>query len=901
MDKKINTTALNIALGLPGMSSVFTTSQLLKIRIVAVVSSGLSSLVGICALYLLYIYDHRKKLFRHELIAFLIICDFIKALILLLYPIILIIDKSSYASPPMIHTLGWFTQFATEGSDFAIGFFAIHFALLIFKPNWKWRNKKSGNIEGGLYKYRHFIWPITILVPAIMASLVFVDFNVIDHIDLSTVNIVDYNNEYAKTFRPRRGGYKPWSAWSYLPARPLWYKYVLSWGPRYFLILMIISIYLSIYIYVLRETRKIKEQFHLITGSNNRNTEGPTAARSSFFRKYFVAPTGKILRVLSFIVTFNVDTSYDDASMVDSGRSYSIISSFHTRRCDGMSVGAAAENQLLQSIVSKKRNRKNKNKKYNRNGSIGKGISLESYNFIDAMEAGGGTKNNNNHNKNNHKEYTPRESVSDVTTSEQNSQDVVSIRKTITKGTESKTSDSSFSTNKNETLITENDLQQENTSANNSIENNNSTFTSTLVPNASTTGNQKVYSNDASINISNLQNQLLRENYAAMKKRRAQLQRNLKMIFIYPVSYILLWTFPIAADISQTHHEMVYGPILWLTYIDTFIRPMSCLVNSFVFIIKEKPWEYSWQKVEEKNLIDKYILKGEIGEEEMQKLCESELGRCGWYYRSMWRKKHCWKHQNNSLKRCLWYIGRFCKRIFTFQKLDFYDNCNDELYWSRYYCLDKGAGYPRTCIDSLSESNLIYNLSSSLENKDHSNDQKTIPQLNVHCIESFISPDQNLNSNPSKQELVSEVSVPWYWKLLHRLPFLNGIDLDELNRSVNLKYTNNDDDFIIPGLSFAVNSNMIVKKNTVDNIPHNKNNSSSNETKTEKLYHNRNFNRLNSSSVAYSGNNNHIATLRLNNNSIYKTSSDRLNDTQEEEEEEEEVDLFAFLNDPSMH
>lgn len=885
MDKKLNTTALNIALGLPGMSSVFTDSQLLRIRVVAVVSSGLSSFVGICAIYLLYNYDHRKKLFRHELISFLIICDFMKALILLLYPIILLIDKSSYASPLMIHTLGWFTQFATEGSDFAIGFFSIHFALLIFKPNWKWRNKKSGNIEGGLYKYRNFIWPITLLVPAIMASLVFIDFNVIDYVDLSTVNIVDDNNEYTNHFRPRRGGYKPWSAWSYLPARPLWYKYVLSWGPRYFLILMIITIYVSIYIYVHRETKKIKEQFRSINPITDHQNENSND-NIPFSRRFFINPLYRFFHVLLLIVTLNLDFSNDES--IESKRSYSITPLSNQNSIHKNNTNNSKPNQSLHSVVPKKQNSRNNNNNNNNNNSNNneEAISLESFYFNDATATS---------RKSNTIDPLPKESEGEITTSGNNtsiSQDV-SIRKTMSKITENAKLNSSIPTNEIVSISTET-RSHENAFINSS---------KNINPSNTTNTDQGQNFNSATLNISDLQNQLQRENYAAMKKRRAQIQRNLRMIFIYPVSYMLVWAFSIAADISQTHHEMKYGPILWLTYADTFVRSMICLVHSFVFIFKEKPWKYSWKEVEEKILIDKYMLIGEIGEEEMQKLCQSKLGRRGWYYRSTWRKKNCWKHQNNLLRRLLWYIGRFFRRILTFKKPDFYDNCNDELYWSRYYYLDHDAGHLNTRTHSFSDSGLTSNVS-SLIHYDHNNDQKAILELNSHHIEHFISPSHHFSNTQEpyctepQRKLLREVSIPWYWKMLHLLPLLHGIDLDELNRSVKLKYTNGDDDFIIPGLSFAFNANIIsTGNNTTTNIPYNKTNFPSNKSKLEKSYNNKNYDGRNNSSVPYSVNG-QIATVRLDSNQNYKSSSDRLNDTPEDEGE---IDLLAFLNDPSTH
>lgn len=918
--EKLNTTALNIALGLPGMSSVLSDTDLLKVRIVAVVSSGLSMFVGLFSIYFMYNYDHRKKLFRHELIFFLIICDFIKALILLLYPIIILINSKLYASPPMIHTLGWFTQFATEGSDFAIGIFAIHFALLIFKPNWKWRNNKSGNMEGGLYKYRNFIWPITLLIPAIMASLVFIDFNVIDYVDPSTVNIVINNDDLASHFKPRRGGYKPWSVWSYLPARPVWYKYVLSWGPRYFLILMIIGIYVSIYIYVLRETRRIKEQFHEFNDSS-KNSRTDINKDLPWYRRYITTPIYKTLHLLMLIITFNLDMTSDES--IESRRSYSIITMYNRNNSQQDSVTIKPVQPLPPAM--------NANHRQN-NEEV---ISLKSFDFKNATAAGGSGEDEFN--------YPPKQIEIDSQINNNNNNTSVldspnrrsSLRKVVSEITKNGSSISSITTNDNDTTsdevqlqeraqsyIRNDDLEQQcNTKSNptTSIVTDNNNPTTIDNNNNDDSGNnenvmfQKMDTGEPAVNISDLQDQFRRQNYANMKKKRAQIQRNLRTIFIYPFSYILIWTFPIAADISQTHHEMYFGPIMWLTYMDTFIRPMSCLVHSFVFIFKEKPWKYSWDKVEGKILMDRYMLRGEIGEDEMDSLCQSSAGKRGWYYRSTWNKKKCWKHQDDSIKVFFWYIGRFFKCIFHLRKPTFYDNCNDDLYWNRYYYLDRDTGYPRSYMGSSSDSGASSNMS-TLNHHHPTTDNKVSPRSSRQHMETishnytFDNSSRNNQShytNHSQMVTSPEVRIPWYWRLLHYLPMLGGIDLDELNRAVRLKYTNDDDDFVIPGLSFALNTtggkkksvSAASKNNKKANIPHNKFNHSHSQrpsTKTRKSYIKNDGSRdLASPAGPHSGN--RTSSLALNNKQHYNSTSGKSNN----QTEEGEVDLLAFLNDPT--
>ncbi|KAJ1539963.1 Gpr1p [Saccharomyces cerevisiae] len=309
--RQLNTTTVNQLLGLPGMTSTFTAPQLLQLRIIAITASAVSLIAGCLGMFFLSKMDKRRKVFRHDLIAFLIICDFLKAFILMIYPMIILIDNSVYATPAFFNTLGWFTAFAIEGADMAIMIFAIHFAILIFKPNWKWRNKRSGNMEGGLYKKRSYIWPITALVPAILASLAFINYNKLND-DSDTTIILD-NNNYNFPDSPRQGGYKPWSAWCYLPPKPYWYKIVLSWGPRYFIIIFIFAVYLSIYIFITSESKRIKAQIgdfnHDVLEEEKEKKKlfglGHWGKAKWYFRSYFKLPLLHLLRNLKNFFTIS--------------------------------------------------------------------------------------------------------------------------------------------------------------------------------------------------------------------------------------------------------------------------------------------------------------------------------------------------------------------------------------------------------------------------------------------------------------------------------------------------------------------------------------------------------------------------------------------------------------------
>ncbi|CAI4322432.1 CNT_collapsed_G0008600.mRNA.1.CDS.1 [Saccharomyces cerevisiae] len=707
--RQLNTTTVNQLLGLPGMTSTFTAPQLLQLRIIAITASAVSLIAGCLGMFFLSKMDKRRKVFRHDLIAFLIICDFLKAFILMIYPMIILIDNSVYATPAFFNTLGWFTAFAIEGADMAIMIFAIHFAILIFKPNWKWRNKRSGNMEGGLYKKRSYIWPITALVPAILASLAFINYNKLND-DSDTTIILD-NNNYNFPDSPRQGGYKPWSAWCYLPPKPYWYKIVLSWGPRYFIIIFIFAVYLSIYIFITSESKRIKAQIgdfnHNVLEEEKEKKKlfglGHWGKAKWYFRSYFKLPLLHLLRNLKnfFTISFidpneETDDSGSSNGTFNFGESSNEIPTLFRKTNTGSdeNVSASGGVRLLD---------------YN----SAKPLDMSKY----AMSEQPDLERNN-----------PFDCENDITL---NPSELVSKQK------EHKVT---FSV-ENEGLDTRKNRCE------------NSSFT-------------------------NVQQHFQAQTYKQMEKRRAQIQKNLRAIFIYPLSYIGIWLFPIIADALQYNHEIKHGPTMWVTYIDTCVRPLSCLVDVIVYLFKEKPWNYSWAKTESKYLIEKYILKGELGEKEILKFCHSNWGKRGWYYRGKWKKRKCWKYSTNPLKRILWFVERFFKQLFELKlHFSFYDNCDDFEYWENYYSAKDSNDNKRTESD---------------ETKTNSSD-RSLPSNSLEL--------QAMLNNITAEE----VEVPLFWRIIHHIPMLGGIDLDELNRLLKIRYNN--DHFSLPGLKFALNQN----------------------------------------------------------------------------------------------
>lgn len=214
----------------------FTHHQSLVQRILAVSSSCTSIVFCLLAIYFLLAIDPRRFIFRHQLILFLILFDLLKACILLLYPSRVLTHYSAYYNDRFCQIVGFFTATAIEGADMAILAFAVHTFLLIFKPSFSIKVNNSDRMEGGLYRYRWYVYAASFLIPLCLASLAFI----------------------------RSDGYDPFVCWCYLPQRPVWYRLVLSWVPRYVIVVIIFLVYGAIYFHVLKEFKTLGGVFTTI-------------------------------------------------------------------------------------------------------------------------------------------------------------------------------------------------------------------------------------------------------------------------------------------------------------------------------------------------------------------------------------------------------------------------------------------------------------------------------------------------------------------------------------------------------------------------------------------------------------------------------------------------------------
>ncbi|TID30776.1 hypothetical protein CANINC_000692 [Pichia inconspicua] len=85
-----------------------------------------------------------------------------------------------------------------------------------------------------------------------------------------------------------------------------------------------------------------------------------------------------------------------------------------------------------------------------------------------------------------------------------------------------------------------------------------------------------------------IQNLMYEEAMERFKARKAQILNQMKIIFIYPISYLLIWLFPMINhyQIVRLKHEST-----WSTIAAALCQPLNGFVDTLVFMIREKPWQ----------------------------------------------------------------------------------------------------------------------------------------------------------------------------------------------------------------------------------------------------------------------------------------------------------------------
>lgn len=231
-------------------------------RGLAIVASVISIISCLAAIYSFLAIDPKRLVFRHQLIAFLIMFDLLKGVVLLIFPTRVVAVPSSYYNEVFCQVIGFFTATSIQGADLAILSFAIHTFLLIFRPSLTMKLSNSDRVEGGLFRFRYYVYGLSFLIPLALASFAYIG-----------------------------RGYESFVCWCYLPQRPVWYRLALSWVPRYVIVVIIILVYCLIYFHVLKEFRTLGGFFSTMHRPRDKNALHPTLlmAKPSFFSaiRYF--------------------------------------------------------------------------------------------------------------------------------------------------------------------------------------------------------------------------------------------------------------------------------------------------------------------------------------------------------------------------------------------------------------------------------------------------------------------------------------------------------------------------------------------------------------------------------------------------------------------------------------
>jgi len=76
------------------------------------------------------------------------------------------------------------------------------------------------------------------------------------------------------------------------------------------------------------------------------------------------------------------------------------------------------------------------------------------------------------------------------------------------------------------------------------------------------------------------------------RRRRIAISRQLRLLFIYPLVYALMWVPPLISHALQFTDRFVQRPSFPLYCVVAFTLPFQCFVDCWLFTIREKPWRY---------------------------------------------------------------------------------------------------------------------------------------------------------------------------------------------------------------------------------------------------------------------------------------------------------------------
>jgi G protein-coupled receptor GPR1 len=502
-----------------------------------------------------------KKSFRHRLVLYLIASDTFKAVWYFVFAIVAIAQGPVKSSSSFCQASGFFLALGVEATDFAILIIALHTILSIFKPT-----SKSG--EGGLYPFRHWIYPLWLGPPLLAASLAFIN----DH------------NAYVTS-----------GTYCYLPKRPFWYRLALSWIPRYIIITLIFVMYISIYIYV-----HVKFcGFGILTGDDSsQNTASPSrqSVRSLPSAAEGGVPaesTGKpldeeaqvpatapaprrparptALRMLSQNSILGASPKPPQSAADAPWDALSFITARPLQDHSAQPQGVTSEDFAQEAGSTESQERK----------APARGLSASN----------GGDQ---------HDDRKPSEAPTTATMQTNFTGETVAMH-----------------TNFNTTFSMMADREKDGTTDH-------------------------------------------------LRQTRQAIRRQLRFLFIYPLIYVLMWSFPFAAHALNYDDYYVTHPIFWLAVVQTCSLALQAGVDSVVFSLREKPW----RRIDSKSKWSIPIFKGRVvgsidGSRGQANAASAQSSHTARRDTVKWNSSHWWEAEGRRRKDSIWMGTDILTRLTT--------------------------------------------------------------------------------------------------------------------------------------------------------------------------------------------------------------------------------------------
>jgi G protein-coupled receptor GPR1 len=77
-----------------------------------------------------------------------------------------------------------------------------------------------------------------------------------------------------------------------------------------------------------------------------------------------------------------------------------------------------------------------------------------------------------------------------------------------------------------------------------------------------------------------------------LEKERARIHRQLRLLFIYPLTYIVMWAIPFVSHCLMYQDKWAAHPIYWLTVIGILCITLLGAVDCLIFSLRERPWRH---------------------------------------------------------------------------------------------------------------------------------------------------------------------------------------------------------------------------------------------------------------------------------------------------------------------